>query len=118
MSQNVELDVDDTDTCQASFNYRTADCYLRALWFLRSRNWTIKTEYIVKYRHNWLLRDWNLFFGRKANVFVREDIQNAVPNDFYASGHTMYCKFRPHNADWEHVDMCKDNNLKTKNNQG
>lgn len=25
MSQNVELDVDDTDTCQASSNYRTAD---------------------------------------------------------------------------------------------
>lgn len=118
MSQNVELDVDDTDTCQANFNYRTADFYLRALWFLRSRNWPIKTESIVKYGRNCLLRDWNLFFGRKTNVFVWGDIQNAVPNDFYASGHMMYWKFRPHNANWKHVDMCKDNNLKTKKNQG
>lgn len=102
MSQNVELDVDDIDTCQASFNYRTADCYLRALWFLRSRNWPIKNESIVK------LRDWNVFF------LSGKDIQNTVPNDFYASGHTMYCKFLPHNADWKHVG----NNLKTKKKQG
>lgn len=47
-----------------------------------------------------------------------EDVQNAVQNDFYASGHTMYCKFRSHNADWKHVDMCKDNSLKTKKNRG
>lgn len=43
-----------------------------------------------------------------------EGIQNAAPNDFYASGRTRYCKFRAHNADWKHVD----NNLKTKKNRG
>lgn len=50
-------------------------------------------------------------------VFWEDDecfCQNVVPNDFYASGH----QFRPHNADWKPVDMCKDNSLKTKKNQG